>query len=332
MTDQGPSVGGESPAVWARLDEPAATPHRQSSTTVEESAPVRLSRSRSSVLAALDEGGSFLQRNGRQVLVGSSLLLLPVVALNLWTTTLAFNRGDVSNLSAFGGDGVGTGIEDIAALLAVLCSSLAAALIGYYVSSLYIGETFRGRADAKSSFRELGRRSTRIVTAWAIGHFWLPFFAMWTLSSRSGQISGRLTLTLPLAALFATFTLMTMPIMAAEDATAIGALKRSWKLARLRFGSSFGFVVSSAFVGAMLLAGLAWLPDLAEQTGFITFGGYAWLAQGITAQLGIIIVVPLVALATTRFYVEMRMDAEGMDLVLHANAAFGQSKTGHRSL
>ena len=313
------------PESWVRLDEVAVTPQRVSAAPVGAVSSVRLGRSRSSVLAALDEGGTFLQRHGRQVLLGSSILLVPVVALNLWTTTLAFDRGDVSSIAAFGGDGVGTGIEDVAALLAVLCSSLAAALIGFYVSSLYITETFGGRIDARASLRDLGRHSSRIVVAWALGHCWLPFFAMWTLSSRSGQVSGRLTLTLPLAAWFATMTLMTVPVMAAERTTALGALKRSWKLARLRFGPSFGFVIVSTVVGALLLAGLTWLPGLAEQTGFITFGGYAWLAQGVTAQLGVIIVVPLVALATTRFYIEMRMDAEGMDLALHADAAFGRS-------
>ena len=234
---------------WARLDDAATTPNRKATATAVGAAPARLSRSRSSVLAALDEGGTFLQRHGREVLLGSSMLLVPVVVLNLWTTTLAFDRGDVSSVAAFGGDGVGTGIEDIAALLAVLCSSLAAALIGYYVSALYIADTFGGRADARSAFRQLGRRLFRVVTAWALGHLWLPLFAMWTLSSRSGQISGRLAVTVPLAAIFATFTLMTVPVMAGEHATAVGALKRSMKLARMRFGQSFGFVASSAVVG-----------------------------------------------------------------------------------
>ena len=64
----------------ARPDGTATTPNRTSPATTIGAAPPRLRRGRSSVLAALDEGGFFLQRHGRQVLLGSSLLLIPVVA------------------------------------------------------------------------------------------------------------------------------------------------------------------------------------------------------------------------------------------------------------
>ena len=36
-----------------------------------------------------------------------------------------------------------------------------------------------------------------------------------------------------------------------------------------------------------------------------------------------IIVVPLIALATAQMYLEVRLDAEGMDLTIDAEAAFG---------
>ncbi len=74
--------------------------------------------------------------------------------------------------------------------------------------------------------------------------------------------------------------------------------------------------------GAFFL-GLATLAPLLEVTGFITFGGAAWLVQGVLVQIGVLVVVPLVALATAQMYLEVRLDAEGLDLVIDADAAFG---------
>ena len=84
-----------------------------------------------------------------------------------------------------------------------------------------------------------------------------------------------------------------------------------------------GFVCTSTVVGGLLLAGITYLPALLEALGFLTFGDYLWLVQGIASQLGIIIVVPLIALATAHLYLLLRVDAEGLDIALDAEAAFG---------
>jgi len=83
-------------------------------------------------------------------------------------------------------------------------------------------------------------------------------------------------------------------------------------------------VVASTVLGGLLLVGVASIPVLLEWTGFVTFGEYTWLATAIAAQLGVIITVPLIALATAQMYIEVRLDAEGMDLALDADAAFGR--------
>ena len=43
------------------------------------------------------------------------------------------------------------------------------------------------------------------------------------------------------------------------------------------------------------------------------------------AQLVVLVVVPLIALATAQVYVEVRVAGEGLDLVIDADAAFGRS-------
>ena len=310
-----------------RLDTPAVTPRPSTALRTVAPRPLRLRRSRSQILAALDGGGSVLQRRGRDVLVGSAILLIPLVALNLWATTEAFDRDGSTTLSAFGGDEVGTGIEDLAAMLVAVMASFAAALVGFFAASILIGDRFGRRITLWSAMRATVRRLPAILVAWALGHIWLPFFVVWALASPSEDTAARLFLVLPSAALLASATLLVIPVMVAERAGPMRSLRRSWRLAGLRFGSAFGFVIASALIGGLLLTGITLLPSLAEWSGFLTFGDYGWLAQGIAGQLGVIIVIPLIALGTAQMYLEVRLDAEGMDLALDADLAFGR-RTG----
>ncbi len=316
------------PDEWERLDAPAVIPHRAVSVGhatpgTESVRPLRLRRSRSQVLSALDAGGSMLQQRGRDLLVGASLLLLPVVALNLWATSQVFDRTGATTLTAFGGDAVGTGVEDVAAMLAVVFASLATAIVGCFTSMVLLGERFGPPVALRPALAGTMRRLPTVVVAWAVGHAWVPFLATWSLASPSDSLSARLVLVLPLASFFASATLFVVPVIVGERLGPFGALKRGWRLFRMRSGSAFGFVLSATIIGSLLLAGIAFLPSLAEAAGFITFGGYLWLAQGISSQLAVIVVVPLVALATAQLYVLVRIDAEGLDIALDADAAFG---------
>ena len=47
----------------------------------------------------------------------------------------------------------------------------------------------------------------------------------------------------------------------------------------------------------------------------MTFGSFGWLFEGVAGQLAQLLTIPLVALATAAFYVQLRVHAEGMDLV-----------------
>jgi hypothetical protein len=316
------------PTAWAQVDAPAATPRSVAAqSTIAAPRPIQLRRSRNHVLSSLDDGGKMLQRRGRDLLVGSSLLLLPVVALNLWATTLAFDRGGSTTLTAFGGDDVGTGIDDVAAVLAVVCASFAAAVIGCFTSAVLFSERFGAPVGLWPAIQSTVRRLPVVFVAWAIGHLWVPFFATWALASRSDDVVGRLFVVIPIGALFSTATLYAIPVMVAERTGPLRALQRSWRLVRTRSVASLGFICSSALLGSLLFAGITFLPALVESGGFVTFGSYTWLAQGITGQLGVIVVVPLVALATAEMYLAVRLDAEGLDIALDADAAFGPWET-----
>lgn len=264
-----------------------------------------------------------LQQRGRDVLVGAALLLVPVVALNLWATSQVFDRTDATTLTALGGDDVGTGVEDVAAMLAVVFASMAAAIVGCFASIVLLGERFGAPVALRAALAATMRRLPTVVVAWAIGHLWVPFLATWSLASPSDSLAARLFLVLPLATFFATATLYVVPAIVGEQLGPVAALKRSWRLFRMRTGSALGFVLSATIIGSLLLAGIAFLPALLEAAGFITFGNYLWLAQGLASQVAVIVVVPLVALATAQLYVLVRLDAEGLDIMLDADAAFG---------
>jgi len=280
------------------------------------------------VLAALDAGGSQLQRRGRDLLVGSSILLLPIVALNLWATSQVFDRTGATTLTAFGGDDVGTGIEDVAALLALVCGSLAGAVVGAFGAIILLADRLGSPVGLRPALAGTLRRLPTVVVAWAVGHVWLPFVATWSLSGTGGEGAGALLLAVPIATFFATATLFVVPVIVGERLGPFAALRRAWRLARARTASALGFMCLSFVVGALLLVGITSLPALAEVTGFITFGDYRWLVQGVMSQLAVIIVVPLLGLATAHLYLLFRVDVEGLDIVLDADAAFGPAVHG----
>lgn len=265
-----------------------------------------------------------LQRQARDLLVGSSLLLLPVVAINLWATTQVVDGSGSFALTAFGGDAVGTGIEEVAAVLAVVCASLAAAVVGLFAATILIADRFGQPTTLRAALRSTLRRLPAVLVAWLLSHVWVPLFALWALSGRAEQVGGRLFLAAMLGAVFTSITLFVVPVLVAEGRGPFAGLRRSWRLFRMASGTALGFVLVSSLLGSLLLAGIAAVPALLQTGGFITFGDYLWLAQGITGQLGVIIVVPLIALATAYLYVLVRLDVEGLDIVIDADRAFGR--------
>ena len=92
----------------------------------------------------------------------------------------------------------------------------------------------------------------------------------------------------------------------------------------MRFGAAFGFVVACSVLAVLLFSFIAFLPQLAEATGLVTFGSYMWLVQGVTTQLALLVVIPFTAIATTQLYLQIRVHAEGLDLVVAADRAFGR--------
>lgn len=304
--------------------DPAPPTRRPSPARAAGGRPLRMRRSRNPVIAALDGGGEIFQRRGRDVLVGAAALIAPMVVLNLWATVAAVDRLDAGGPAVPGfGDDASTGIEELVTLVAVVFASLTAAVVGIFATTIVIGERFGRRARLAGALTSAVRAAPVAVVAWALSHWWLVLADAFVVGGGSEAFGGRLFLAAMVALFVTPLVLYVGPVIVAERAGPWRAVRRSMRLAKLRYGAALGFVAASATLGGLLMAGVASLPALLEATGMITFGGYAWLANGIAVQIAIVVVVPLVALSTAQMYLEVRLDAEGMDLMLEADVAFG---------
>jgi len=297
MTEQG--------GAWERLDATASTPRSSEYTggsTTRRASSFRLRRSRGPVLAALDGGGSILQRRLRDVMVGSAVILVPAVALNVWVSVLGYDRLDPNDtaLPSFLSDDTGSGIEDVATWLSIVFASLVTAVVGYFAAQILLGERFRKPVSLGRALARTGRRLPAIAAAWALTHWWYPIMALIVVTAEADLVGVWIFLFVFVAWFSSAATLLVIPAMVGERLGPVAAAKRNWRLVRLRYGICVVFVLAATFLSVLLLFGIATL-------------------------------VPLIALGTAQAYLEVRVDGEGLDLQIDANSAFGPTGVEARS-
>ncbi len=318
---------------WERLDAAAATPSTVRSAdagtpaSARRGRPFRLKRSRGPVLAALDGGATVFQRRLRDVMIGATVILVPAVALNVWVTILGFDRLDPNDsaLPSFLGDDTGSGIEDVAVWLAAVFASFVTAVVGHFAALLLLGDRFRTPVTLARALARTVRRLPSILAAWALTHWWFPLMALIVVTAQPDLVAVWIFLFTFVCWFSAAATLLVIPAMVGERLGPLAAAKRSLRLARLRYGVCFTFVFLATFLALLLGVGILTLVPLLEATGFISLGGATPIVQGVMTQLVVLVVVPLIALATAQVYVEVRVAGEGLDLVIDADAAFGSA-------
>jgi len=322
MTDQG--------GAWERLDIIAATPRSSGSATAgstgrRRGSSFRLRRSRGPSLASLDGGGSILQRRLRDVMVGAALILVPAVALNVWVSILGYDRLDPNDTAvpSFLSDDTGGGIEDLATWLSIVFASFVTAVVGYFAAQILLGERFRSPVSMGRALARTGRRLPSIAAVWALTHWWFPLMALIVVTSESDVVGLWIFLFVFVAWFSSAATLLVIPAMVGERLGPLAAAKRNWRLVKLRYGVCLTFVMLATLLSVLLLVGIATLVPLLEQFGFLALGNAGWIVQSVMVQLAVLVVVPLVALGTAQAYLEVRLDAEGLDLQIDADRAFG---------
>ena len=291
--------------------------------------PWRLRRQPRPVLGSLDAAGVLVQRHAREFVVGSAWILLPGIAIGLVATTLAFDRyqslkgAAISVPELLGGQQAATGVEELLWYVGLAIASLAACIVGGFVATLVVQHSRDQPLSVGAAYRALVARVPALAFAWLLGHAWFPLVLVLL-----GNVAGTgfvvlAVLASPLVVVAVTFTLLAAPSIVVEGLGPIGGLRRAWRLARTRFGLLFGFVCASVIIGLLVQYGIAYLPRLLQATGLVSFGRFGWLIEGMAGQLGRLVSTPLIATATALVYLEVRMTAEGMDLVVEADRAFG---------
>jgi hypothetical protein len=269
-------------------------------------------------MGSIDAAAHVFQRRARDVLLGGAILLVPMVALNLLLSVLAFrNFQSYSGLFATRGY---IGAESGATFAAVLLQSLSAHVIGAYVAAYLARYQLGGEPTIRIALSATLRRLPVLILTWVLSHWWAFLLLLLVIddpatASVAGGFLG------PLLGIPTAMVLLTVPVVMIEGPRR--AVRRSIRLAGTRFGAAWGFVLTCALMASLLFLFIGLLPQLAESTGLITFGRFAWLFGGIALQIALLVIIPLVGLATAQFYLQMRVYSEGIDITLAADRAFG---------
>lgn len=229
-------------------------------------------------------------------------------------------------MPGFLGDDTGSRIEDLAIWSAAVAASFVAVVVGHFAAAILLGERFGHPATLGQALGRTFRRLPALLAAWILTHWWFPLVALIAVTAETDDVAGWIML----ASLFGWFaavpTLLVVPAMVAEGLGPFAAAIRSWRLARLRFGACLVFVLLATVFAVLLGLGIGTLVPLLEATGFVNLEGALPIVQGVMLQLAVLVVVPLIALATAQAYIEIRIVGEGLDLVIDADAAFGTGR------
>ena len=279
---------------------------------------LRLRRTDRLVLGSIDGGAHVFQRRARALLLGSAVFLLPMTGLQVLVTSMTWSRFDT--FDGLLGDRGYLGAERGATALAFIVHSLFAHLVGAYVAAYMVPYQMGGEPRVAVVVRRVVRRLPILLFTWAVTHCWLAVGALIYLSANADEAAGWAIFLGPLAAFLSALALFVAPVVMVEGPRE--AMSRAVRLTRGRMGAVFGFVCMNMLIGSVLSLSIAFLPMLADSTGLITLGGYGWLFEGVFAQLAVLIVMPFSAAVTAQMYLQTRVHAEGLDIVLAADAAF----------
>lgn len=309
---------------WAEIESGAeqsrrATAGQAGTAGRATSRAVRLRRSERLVVGSMDAGAHLLQRRARHLLLGSAVFLLPMAALQLLASTIAWTRFD--DFQGLLGDSGYLGAERGAAALTHLVQSLAAHLVGAYAAAYAVRYQLGGDPRPLPMVGAVLRRTPVLLATWTVSHSWLGLLVLAYLEAELQLFTVLAVLAIPVIVSFSALTLFVAPVVMVEGVR--GALRRATRLVRGRFGAAYGFVWLNLLIGGVLTFSIALLPRAAEGTGLVVLGDARSVLEGVAAQMALLIVAPFSAVATAQMYLQTRVHAEGLDITLAADAAFG---------
>ncbi len=286
------------------LQSSAATRRPLRVPTAEELPPL-LARS---PLAIFDEAITFLRIQPGLLLGIALIVLIPLrlIAAAMPGSPLRDARPDqlidifVGNLSQPG--------AVAAAAITVILESVAlftvASIYGELVASWYSGRAVTAADLLLASIK----RSPAIVAAWFIVHA-LEFGGVLATLGIGGVIVG-------------VFLIVTAPIIGAEKAGPIVALRRSASLVSSKFGHTLA-VYSLAGIGAVIMRlVIEFAPSF---LGLELLQLPLWLTAGVADLLAAVVATAFVAASSTVLYLDLRVRREGIDLDMAMSRAYSRS-------
>jgi hypothetical protein len=272
------------------------------------------------IVGSFDAAAHVLQQRARIVVLGAATLMLPMMAVNLLLSVLAFRSFDTFQ-SAFGDRGY-IGAESGQVFVAIALQSFTAYVVGAYAAAVLVSFQLGTEPTMRGGLAVVVRRLPMLFLTWVCTHWWAVLLAL-AFAASPATTGSALFFLWPLAAVASTIGLLVAPVAAVEH-LGLRAIPRAVRLVRTRFGASWGFVVTTGLISGSLFVFIAELPYLVEVTGLVSFGSYGYLVQGVTLQIALLIVLPLSALATAQLYLQLRVHAEGIDIWMAADTAFGR--------
>lgn len=310
---------------WAGIESGATTAPaaRPAPAAVRARVVPRLRRSERLIVGSIDGAAHVMQRRARDVLIGSAVIGVPMMAINVLLTIIAFNRFETFD-SVLGDHGY-VGAQSGFILVALAVQSLTAHLIGAYCATYLVRYQMGGNPRMRDCLLAVLKRLPLLLVTWALTHWWALLLDLWVITADVSGLALLFWVVPALASLLGACFLFVTPVMMGEQ-LGLRSIGRAMRLVRTRFGAGFGFMWACGVLSVLLFSFIAFLPALAKTTGLVTFGPYTWLVQGISSQLALLVVLPFTAIATAQFYLQVRVHAEGLDVSMAADRAFGAAK------
>jgi len=282
----------------------------------------RLRRTDRLVIGSFDGAAHVFQRHARSIVLGSAALMVPMMGLNLALSLVAFR--DFDSFDSLFADKGFVGVESGTVFFTVLVQSFTAHLLGAYAAVFVVDHQMGGSPRMRHGLMAVARRLPMLSATWLLSHWWAVLIALLAVNAPT-IAAGAFVVLAPLAVLLSAFVVVTVPVLMTER-LGVRSIGRAIRLVRTRFGAAYGFVVLCTLLGGSLFGFISQLPVLLEATGLVTFGSIGYLVQGVAMQVALLVVLPLVAVATAQFYLQLRTHVEGLDLVLAADRAFGAQR------
>ena len=169
----------------------------------------RLRRTDQLVVGSIDAAAHVFQRRARHVVLGSAVLMVPMVALHLLLTVLAFDQ--YQRFDSFLGDRGYVGVETGLVLLGLVVESLSAHLIGAFTAAYLVPYQMGGDPRVRACLLRVVRKLPLLLFTWALTHWPTLLVMWWFVTIAPAQVLSLSWIMVPALAMISAMSLVVAP-------------------------------------------------------------------------------------------------------------------------